>query len=83
MLYQGGWYPICGYSFWNNGNGAATICKALEFGGGTLRRASSAYGSDAMPIGACGASEPLDACTLSPPTERGWGLFNGRGGWCK
>ena len=60
VLHHGEWYPICGYSFWNNENGAVTICKVLEFEGGTLNRKGAAYSSDAMPIGACGPSEPLD-----------------------
>ena len=80
---SGVWYPVCGYSFWNNLIGAAIICEALELEGGTLQQENTPYTVDAMPVGACNVGEPLDACTLSPPTERGWGDFGVRGGWCE
>ena len=70
------WYPICGHQFWNNNNGASTICKALGFSSGTLQRGQP-YDLDSMEVGLCNPGQPLDACTgggnrWGPPSTSGW-----------
>ena len=63
-VYQDGeWYPICGHFFWNNDNGAETICKWLGYAGGTQRNSGGVLEKDAIEVGACNAGERMHACT--------------------
>ena len=80
VLYKSKWYPICGHYFWNNENGAATICKGLGFPTGTLQKTSKRYDSDAMPIGACKVGEQLRNCTAGGNV---WGQLDTNDGRCK
>ena len=79
VLYEGNYYPICGHHFWDNKNGATTICKALGFAGGTKQLTRTKYTLDAMPVGECKADEPLDKCTGAWTT---WGDFDWSGKRC-
>merc|ERR1712166_1611066 len=80
VMYDGQWSPICGHYFWNNNNGAATVCKALGFSGGTQQQTRRAYSTDSMPVGSCNAGESLTSCTAG---GNGWGKFEYQNGWCK
>ena len=91
VYYKGEWHPVCGHGFWDNGNGATTLCKQLGFGAGDVvgghwpgRQPAGVYPKDAMPVGECGAGEPLTNCTGG---RNGWGNFSAGGGtagrgWC-
>merc|ERR1712086_1178545 len=80
VMYNGQWSPICGHYFWNNNNGAATVCKALGFSGGTHQQTRRTYSTDSMPVGSCNAGEALSSCTDG---GNGWGNFEYQNGWCK
>ena len=80
VLYQDKYYPICGHHFWNNNNGATTVCKVLGFSSGTLIITKAKYIVDAMPIGSCNSGEPLDKCTGG---ENHWGDFAALSNRCK
>jgi len=80
VMYNGQWSPICGHYFWNNNNGAATVCGALGFSGGTHQQTRRAYSTDSMPVGSCNAGEALTSCTDG---GNGWGDFEYQNGWCK
>ena len=80
VLFQGEYYPICGHYFWDNDNGATTLCKMLGFKMGIIKETRATYNKDSMPIGACKAGEPLTSCTGG---GNAWGNLNYRNGWCK
>ena len=73
VLYEGNYYPICGHFFWDNDEGAKTVCNALGFASGTVQRIQTTYTVDAMWVGKCNAGEPLDKCTAG---ANAWGNFN-------
>ena len=77
VLYEGNYYPICGHNFWDNKNGATTVCKALGFTSGKVQQTKATYTLDAMPVGQCKAGEPLDKCTRA---GNAWGDFCWRNG---
>ena len=74
------YYPICGHHFWDNDDGATTVCKALGFSRGARWATEDKYDVDAMPVGKCKAGEPLTKCTGG---GNEWGDLNGLHGWCK
>ena len=80
ILFQGRHYPICGHFFWDNNNGATTLCKLLGFKSGTGTKTRDAFDVDAMPVGDCKPGEPLTKCTGG---GNAWGKFDDRNGWCK
>ena len=81
VMYNGQWYPICGHYFWDNNNGATTVCEALGFsGGGTLTNRYATHSTDAMPVGMCSAGQALTSCTNG---GNAWGNFEYNNGWCK
>ena len=80
ILYQDNYYPICGHFFWDNDNGATTVCKLLGFKSGKRTKSLVKFGVDAMPVGDCKPSEDLRKCTGG---GNAWGRFDYRNGWCK
>jgi len=85
VCYNGEFYRICGHFFWDNDDGATTVCKALGFNSGKRPDGgdrSLGLSADAMPVGKCKADESLDKCTDSPGYN-GWGDFGNGNGWCK
>ena len=80
VLYEGQYYPICGHNFWDNDDGATTVCKALGFISGARIRTDAVYKVDAMPVGKCNSGEALDDCTAG---YNEWGNFNYAKGHCK
>ena len=80
VLYGGKYYPICGHYFWDNDNGATTVCKALGFISGARIRTDTVYEADAMPVGECKSGEALNRCTGG---GNAWGDFGFEGGKCK
>ena len=80
VLFKGKYYPICGHYFWDNNNGATTICKMLGFNKGVKQNTRVAYKKDSMPVGDCKPGQPLTKCTGG---GNGWGNLNYRNGWCK
>ena len=82
VMYNGQWSPICGHYFWNNDNGATTVCKALGFFGGTNTKTRTTYSTDAMPVGMCSAGQALTSCTMTA-SDNAWGNFEYNDGWCK
>ena len=79
VRFQDKYHPICGHFFWDNDDGATTICKALGFSRGTRWTTEDKYDVDAMPVGKCKAGEPLTKCTGG---GNAWGDFNYRDGYC-
>merc|ERR1719291_446774 len=85
VCYNGEFYRICGHFFWDNDDGATTVCKALGFNSGKRPDSgdrSLGLSEDAMPVGTCKAGESLDKCTGSPGFNA-WGDFGNHNGWCK
>jgi len=82
VLYGSNYYPICGHYFWDNDNGATSVCKAMGFSGGIGRRKKTraTYSKDAMPVGRCNAGQAVDRCTAG---ANYWGNLNGLNGRCK
>ena len=80
VMYNGQWSPICGHYFWDNNNGAATVCEALGFSGGTHQQTRTTYSTDAMPVGECSAGQALNSCTDG---GNAWGNFEWDNGGCK
>ena len=80
VLYQGKYYPICGHYFWDTDDGATSVCKALGFSSGKVKKTQAKYTVDAMPVGVCKSGEPLDKCTGS---GNAWGNLDYRSGSCK
>ena len=63
ILFKGRHYPICGHFFWDNNNGATTLCKSLGFKSGTVYKTRDVYTWDAIPVGNCKPGEELSICT--------------------
>ena len=88
VYYKGEWYPICGHDFWDNNNGATTLCEQLGFTTGDLvggyypdrDKPERVYPKDAMLVGKCRAGEALTACT---DRHTYWGNLDGRVGGCR
>ena len=80
VLYQDKYYPICGHYFWDNDNGATTVCKTLGFNSGTRQYTRIAYDVDSMPVGKCNSGQELTKCTSG---GNAWGNLNYNNGWCK
>ena len=80
VMNNGKWSPICAHYFWNNDNGAKTVCTTLGFSGGTHQQTNTKYNTDAMPVGACYAEQDLTSCTGG---GNAWGNFEENHGWCK
>ena len=80
ILYQDKYYPICGHYFWDNDNGATTVCKLLGFASGKRAKSLVAFDVDSMPVGDCKPGQQLTQCTGG---GNAWGKFDDRGGWCK
>lgn len=79
VFYNSDWYPICGHYFWDNNNGATTICKKLGFQTGQMIKKRNTYTKDSMPIGKCDPGQDLMSCTRG---GNAWGDLQYRGGWC-
>ena len=88
VFHSGGWHPICGHGFWDNDNGATTLCKRLGFASGTLTRTNATYSKNAVPVGSCNAGEPFTKCTGKCPGSdtpgcwNHWGNFQAGDGGC-
>jgi hypothetical protein len=62
--YEGHYYPICGLNFWDNDEGASTLCRLSGYrNGGIVIRTNATYVKDAMPIGKCNPGEDVDSCS--------------------
>merc|ERR1712166_506909 len=75
--------PICGHYFWDNNDGATTVCQGLGYGGfssGTHTKTRTTYSTDAMAVGECSAGQALTSCNHG---GNGWGNLEYGGGWCK
>merc|ERR1711990_613252 len=56
IFYEGSFYPICGHYFWDNNDGATTVCRALGFSSGSKSEPrTSVSPANAMPVGKCSA----------------------------
>ena len=64
FFYSGEWHPICGHYFWDNENGAATLCRKLGFDAGKLVAKGLQFSQDAIPVGKCEANQALTSCKL-------------------
>jgi hypothetical protein len=78
IMYNGSWYPICGHWFWDDNNGATTVCQGLGFSSGLVssgygERAHTSQPKAAMPVGRCNAGEALTSCSNG---GNYWGDFN-------
>ena len=73
MWYKGHWFPICGLGFWDNDNGATTVCRKLGFSQGTKHRTDLHRNADSMPVGRCNRDEALTQCTGG---HNAWGVFS-------
>ena len=64
VFYKGEWYPICGHQFWENNDGATTLCRQLGFESGSVwgKGKERKYSKNAMFVGVCGRGEPLNWC---------------------
>merc|ERR1712153_75859 len=83
VMFNGNWYPICGHYFWDNNDGATTVCQGLGYGGfssGTHTKTRTTYSTDAMAVGECSAGQALTSCNHG---GNGWGNLEYNGGWCK
>ena len=84
VLYKDTYYPICGHDFWNNHNGATTVCKFFGFEKGETKVTMAVYDVDAMPVGGCNPGEELTQCTGG---GNEWGNFtysrHANGLWCQ
>merc|ERR1712086_847428 len=83
VMSNGNWYPICGHYFWDNNDGATTVCQGLGYGGfssGTRQHVRDTYSADSMPVGECSAGQALTSCNHG---GNGWGNLEYNGGWCK
>ena len=63
VLFEGEYYPICGHKFWDNDDGATTLCKHVGFQKGTSQKIKNEYNVDSMPVGRCKPGEELMKCT--------------------
>ena len=73
VLYLGEWYPVCGHYFWDNSDGAGTVCQQLGFASGKLTKTGAVYSKNAMHVGKCAVGEALTACTKG---GNAWGVFD-------
>lgn len=82
--FNGQWYPICGHWFWNNNNGATTVCKALGFTTGVVNQlrgvGALTLTTQAKWVGLCAADTRLELCEADK-----WGMLDpdnvcGKGG---
>merc|ERR1712153_64657 len=83
VMFNGNWYPICGHYFWDNNDGATTVCQGLGYGGfssGTRQHVRDTYSADSMPVGECSAGQALTSCSQG---GNDWGNLEYNGGWCK
>ena len=80
VSFSGQYYPICGHFFWDNDNGATSVCKLFGFKKGEITRTDAVYDVDAMPVGRCNPGQELTKCTGAGNI---WGDFNADGGSCK
>jgi len=55
--------PICGHWFWDNNNGAKSICQKLGYSNGALSRTNQAYTEDAIMLGRCKSGENYQHCS--------------------
>ena len=72
VLYKDTYYPICGRNFWDDNNGATTVCKFFGFNKGKNRITMTGYDVFAMPVGRCNPGEELTKCTAG---GNAWGAF--------
>ena len=78
--YEGHYYPICGLDFWDNDEGASTLCRLAGYRhGGIVIRTNATYVKDAMPIGKCYPGEDGDSCSAG---GNAYGDFSYREGAC-
>ena len=70
VLYKDTYYPICGHYFWDNHNGATTVCKSLGFNNGESKMTMAVYDVDAMPVGRCNPGQELTTCPIG---LKAWG----------
>jgi len=83
VMFNGNWYPIVRGYFWDNNNGATTVCQGLGYGGfstGTVKaERTTKTDVNYMWVGACEPDEALTSCTGG---SNYWGNFNAHGGFC-
>jgi hypothetical protein len=79
VMYNGEWWPLCGHYFWDDNDGATTMCQQLGFTSGYRTDTRTHFDKDSMPVGRCSAGQPITACTQG---GNGWGDFSYNGNWC-
>ncbi len=80
IAYEGHFYPICGLDFWDNDEGASTLCRLAGYRhGGVVIRTNAIYVKDAIPIGKCYPGEDVDSCSAG---GNAYGDFSYREGAC-
>lgn len=70
ILFNDGYHEICGHWFWNNHNGATSVCRKLGFQSGRLQRErwhdhswwGATLETDAVMVGSCGVGSSLEHC---------------------
>merc|ERR1719272_2286609 len=61
--FESKWYPICGHNFWDNNDGATTVCNKLGYARGIRKKTKTTFKVNAMQVGACKKDEPMNNCT--------------------
>ena len=70
--------PICGHWFWDNNNGAKSICQKLGYSNGALSRTNQAYTEDAVMLGRCKSGEDAQHCSEDCRRNSGAEKFVGK-----
>ena len=63
VFWANAWRPICGHWFWDNNNGAKSVCQRIGYSNGVLSRTNGAYFEDAIRLGRCNSNEDLLSCS--------------------
>ena len=74
LFWDNKWVPICGHFFWDNNNGAKSICNRNGYSDGVVVKTNSAYSEDSIRLGRCNSGEDLQSCSSGC---RDKGLGNG------
>ena len=76
VFWDNKWSPICGHWFWDNNNGAKSVCQRLGYSGGEVEKANDAYAEDAIGLGRCDYNEDFLSCSIGCG-DKGIGNKNG------
>ena len=63
VFWANAWRPICGHWFWDNNNGAKSVCQRIGYSNGELSRTNGAYSEDAISLGRCNSNDDILSCS--------------------